>query len=345
MKGIVKILEAIIASIILITTISFFINVERTTRWDTALFQTKMQDTLSSLDRSGSLESYIKNYDKEGFENLIKNTTGRTTDFSISIDGIPDSEIVIACNCTNAEINNLKTIINITTNDYFFYKTRRINITINQVNITDINNEDILFIFGYKNLTQYSTQINNFLQKDHTIFMFSSLTQTQVNDRIMNETFGLQWNSELTDSNSGDFYPLQPLPENSSYRTSKYHYALSGTTVSFGSFTPSRISSDDRTIVISSTGVSHVKFNDKVTSSGRGRAIWFADYDYNNPIKSAGLNNTYVLMKASILFAAERFNFDPVFKATGQKRFEYTYLATLDNDPYEIRMTAWRVFF
>ena len=85
MKGIIKILEAIIASIILITTISFFITVERTTRWDTALFQTKMQDTLSSLDRSGNLELYVKNYDKEGFENLIKNTTGRTTDFSLSI--------------------------------------------------------------------------------------------------------------------------------------------------------------------------------------------------------------------------------------------------------------------
>jgi len=343
MKGIVKILEAIIASIILITTISFFITVERTTRWDTALFQTKMQDTLSSLDRSGNLELYVKNYDKEGFENLIKNTTGRTTDFSISIDGIPDSEIVIACNCTNSEITDLKTILNITTNNYFFYKTRRINITINQVNITEINNEDILFVFGYKNLSQYKSQITNFLNRDHTIFMFSSLSSSQINDTIMNDTFGLKWNNGLSDSNFGDFYPTQPLPENMSYKTSKYHYALSETTGSFGSFTPSRIEVDERTIVRSGSGISHLKINDKVTSLGKGRAIWFASYNY--PAKSVASNNTDILMKASILFASERFNFDPVPKAAGQRRFEYTYIATIDNDPYSITMIAWRVFF
>ena len=307
------------------------------------LFQTKIQDTLSSLDRSGTMELYIKNYDKEGLETIIRNTTGRTTEFSIRIDGIPDSEIVIACNCTNSEINDLKTILNITTNNNFFYKTRKINITINQVNITDVNNEDILFIFGYKNLSQYETQINDFLKKDHSIFMFSSLAESQVNDGVMNETFGLQWNSGLGDSSSGDFYPSQPLPENSSYRISKYHYALSGTTSSFGIFTPSRIETDDRTIVRSPTGISHIKFNDKVTPSGNGRAVWFSDYNY--PVKSVASNNTDILMKASILFAAERFSFDPVSKTTSQRYFEYVYMATLDNDPYEIRMLAWRVFF
>jgi len=344
MKGIVKILEAIIASIILITTISFFITVERTTRWDTALFQTKMQDTLSSLDRSGNLELYIKNYDKEGLENLIRNTTGRTTGFSINIAGISDSEIVIACNCTNSEINDLKTILNITVDNSFFYKTRRINITINQASIESISQEsDMLFIFGYENLNSYQTQINNFLNQDKTIFMFSSLSEIQTNDGIMNETFDLEWNNGLAGSNSGDFYPAQPLPENMSYKTSKYHYSLSGTTGSSGSFTPSKIVVDDRTIIRSPTGISHMKFNDKITSLGKGRAIWFANYDYS--AKSVASNNTDILMKASILFASERFNFDPVFKATTQRRFEYTYISTLDNDPYEIRMVAWRVFF
>jgi hypothetical protein len=342
MKGIIKILEAIIASIILITTISFFINIERTTRWDTALFQTNVQDTLSSLDRSGLLQTHIRNYDKLGFESLIKSSIGKTTDFSLSIDGIPDSEIIIACNCTATQINDLKSILNITVDNSFSYKTRRLNITVNPASIENLGEEDILFIFGYKSLAPYETQINAFLEKDRTIFMFSSLTEAQVNDGIMNETFGLQWNSGLSDSTSGNFYPPSPLPENSSYRTAKYHRFLSGTAVSFGSFTSSKITADGRTIVIAPTEISHVKFNDKVVS-GKGRAVWFADYNYN--AITAEANNTDILMKASILFAAERFTFDPVPKSLSQKHFEYSYIATLDNDPFEIRMIAWRVFF
>ena len=103
MKGIIKILEAMLASIILLSTISYFLVIEKESNWDDVLTQTKIKDSLATLYLNGSMENFIRNGDAVTLNSALKGLLAETLDFSIVIKGIPDYEIKLGCICDAGE--------------------------------------------------------------------------------------------------------------------------------------------------------------------------------------------------------------------------------------------------
>ena len=187
MKGFIRILEAIIASLILLATISFFFSVPSETDWDVALLQTDIQDSLIVMDKR-NLQNYIINNDKTSIRNELATLLPSTVDFSVILEGIPNPEIFISCACADTD---LRTIIQVDVNDKIKFKNREITIRFKNEPIENIDpRADIFFIFGYQDLTLVRSSVDKFLDGGGTIFMLADLPATL--DASTEEIFGLQ---------------------------------------------------------------------------------------------------------------------------------------------------------
>ena len=109
MKGFIRILEALMASIILIVSLFYFFGAfVRQSDWDSLAVNTQIRDSIASLDNNGELEAFIYNNDKVGLYNKLKSMLPKNIDFSTIINGMPPPNIYIACHCTDAEYDELK---------------------------------------------------------------------------------------------------------------------------------------------------------------------------------------------------------------------------------------------
>jgi len=341
-KGFVRILESIIASIILLTSMTFFLTPGiLETGWDDAMTQMQSQDVLFTLNNNASVKEFIRLNDISSLNNKIGELFHGTIDFSIYVNGLPNPIINIGCNCSQADITNLETMLSPLT---FNYTRRTIDIRISNETIMDIRSEtDILFIFDYKNLSIYENELGAFFERGGTVFMLADLTEEQVNNVYMNSTFGLSWYDIGDPANNGIFFDTSS-PDKTSYKIAKYFVNVSGLadTTAFAAFNRSsginHIDIDDRTIINDTSNVfSFVKINDGVVD-GNGRTIWFNDYNHVDVA-------TNYLLKATVMWASgERYKMD-----TYDKTYPSTYTTTkyilFDEDPYDIELLVWRVFY
>ncbi|MEM7819569.1 MAG: hypothetical protein QXD48_01950 [Candidatus Aenigmatarchaeota archaeon] len=337
MKGFIRILEAIIASIIILASLTYFFKLDVIeSEWSDANILIQSKDVIASLYKNNTLISLIKDNNKDGLNNELTKIFLRTVDFSITIKGIPNPEIFIGCNCTNDEINRLKSILNPLN---FTYKNKKINILIQNESIENIHEEtNILFIFGYKNMTPYKTKLYDFLNRGGAIFVFADLTKNQVNDGIFNETFGLSWNDSLSTSSSGIFYDTMD-PDKPSYNIAKYFVNISGMSDNtiFSNFNNmNKISIDNRTIIISSNLKSSLVKINKNIIKGNGRTVWFSNY-----INNEAINN---LTKATIMWASgENYKMD-LYKKILPSKYEKISYILFDEDVYELILTVWTIY-
>lgn len=342
MRGFIRILESIIASIILITSMTFFLTPGvLETGWDETMIQIETQDVLFTVNENATVKEFIKLNSISSLNEKFEELFSSTMDFSIHIDGIPNPIINIGCNCSESEITELENMLDPL---IFNYTGRSIDIRIANASIMDISeNTNILFLFDYKNLTIYESELDDFLEQGGTIFMLADITEEQTNDGFMNETFDLSWYGTGNPANNGEFYDTTNV-DKVSYKISKYFVNISGLpdTTIFSAFNRgpgiNHIAWDNKTIVWDTGNkFSFVKINEEIVN-GNGRTVWFNDYTHNNV-------PTNYLLKATIMWASgERYNMD-----TYDKSYPKTYTTTkyimFDEDPYEIEVTVWRVFY
>jgi hypothetical protein len=363
MRGFIKILESIIASIIIISAITFFFSFSRPSESR----QTESNYVLPALQKSGLLDEYITNNDVTSMTQTLKNMLPPSVDFSVEISGIPNPEIKIACVCTDAEesdfVNRLSPLD-------FPYLSRTLHIRIENGNgdpfdydnfrnlaISDAN---ILFFPAYRVFSTVPPAIDkkseiellkDFLQRG-TLFMVANLQEAEVNDGVMDNLFGLEWHGQA--AKTGEFHDIVDT-NMVSYTIAKYYAALGGDK-SDGfdkGFPPggeNKIPSDDRSIVVhNSEKSSMVKIN-KVGS--KGRTVWFINYDTAcspPPPCPPNVQKMNRLLKASMLWASgERYSMDPQFKripSLGTLR-QYTYTHVLDgSEPLAVSLKIWNVFY
>jgi hypothetical protein len=192
MKGFVKILEAFIASIILLAALSFYINpyIQRYD-WSKTILETKTKSTLVVLDYSGYLDQLVRGNNKTGLTAKLDSLLPKSIEYSVEVYGIPNPQINIACNCTDSEIDLLKDILQPQT---FLFKNREIDLRINKTSLLYIDpRANVLLIFGYKNLSDYMLKLNDFLENGGTLFIVTDLNEAQTNDGVFNDIFGLEW--------------------------------------------------------------------------------------------------------------------------------------------------------
>ncbi|MBI4018068.1 MAG: hypothetical protein HY368_00490, partial [Candidatus Aenigmarchaeota archaeon] len=255
MKGFVRLLEAVIASIILIASISyFFVPAAPQSSWDDTMAVIRARESLMSMEKSGRLADYVARNDVAAINADLRKSVPSNIEFSVEIRDIANGIIFVECFCTEAEKSSVESLLSPLR---FNYNGRDIEIRVQQLaNLNSINaNTNVLLIIGYENLNAYRASLDSFLERGGTIFMLSSLYENQVNDGYMDSVFGLRWGD--SGGGSGRFYDTT-TPSKVSYKVANYYLALrkeDASAAAFSGFSGEGVNQvvvDDRSVVVSS---------------------------------------------------------------------------------------------
>lgn len=346
-KGFAKIFEAIIASVIILASLTFFFvpNLQMS-GWDDNTLQTLSKDALQSVYLNGSLARFVKTDNTTPLIASITDMLPKTVDFSVEVGGIANNIIYLACDCSESEREELVKIFNTTD---FRYKSRNISIRIELINLatgTVPSSTDVLFFFDKTKITANQAKIKAFLSSGGTAFLLSDLTQGDVEGTV-GSMFNLTWTG--TTGSPGEFDDVYNASKLSHY-VARYYANISGKYLadtegdSFPAFNPSgvRVERDDRDIIVTGGGRLYIRGNYKV--EGNGRTLWVSDYsraNHNNP----PTQSVDRLVKASVMWASgERFKLDTINKTAAPVHFRSS-IFVFDEDPYVVDLIVWRVFF
>ena len=244
MKGFIKMLEVILAAIIMLTSMSYFFSFQsRNSEWPSALLQSTGKDVLASLDQSGSMRMLVQTNNltesSMGLEYYIRKMLPRTVLYSVELEGIPKPDITIGCNCTFAERQSLIREMMVF-QGYQGNTTcmgRRINFTVlGENNLSELLSDtsvDIIVIFDYIDLSPYQKQIDEFLERRKSILASMDIQQSSVN-AYFSGLFGIS------------FKPGSPSTSSRSFRNFTDYRNLSRTLSGYFAGVPMRINCTER---------------------------------------------------------------------------------------------------
>lgn len=346
MKGFAKIFEAVIASVILLASLTFFFvpNVHES-GWDKASLQALSQDVLQSAYFNGTLARYVKEDNATQLNTLISSMLPKTVDFSLEVKGIPNKIIYISCvDCDQTQLDNLSAIL---APEDFSYKRQNISVRIENLSLASSSipeGTNILFFFDKAKISAYENQTSAFMAGGGNVFLLSDLTQNDLNGRI-GSLFNLTWTG--TTALPGRFDDIYNSSKTSHF-FARYYANISTRHLqnvegeTFTAFHQSGIKaeSDWRNIAKADDGRAYVRSN----INGTGRAVWLSDYtrtDHNAPATKA-IDN---LTKSAVMWASgERFKLDLIKKSPAPVHFKST-IFVYDEDTYAVELTIWRIFF
>lgn len=222
MKGFIRILEAVIASVILLSAFYAFMSpIKARTEWNEAFLQNQAEDALASMYKSNLINDKIISNDMISLYNKIKNMVPAATDFSGEISGIPNPVIGIGCvDCSAGDKDYLK---NALAPLDFGYKNRVIKIIIGEKTgmpelIAD-NNTNIIYFRDFGTLDINSGNLEAAVRNSKTLFLFSDITESQASKTYMS-LFGIRWKSgAMTDTGS---FANQDNEKSPSFRINNY---------------------------------------------------------------------------------------------------------------------------
>ncbi len=347
MRGFVRIFEAIVASIILLTSLSFFfISEAQKSDWDDAALQTLAQDALESSYLNGALTRYVKTDDTAELNSLFSSMLPRTVDFSIEVRGIPNKIIYVACvECSPADVDELSTILRPTE---FSYKRQNISIRIQPLSAIEPVPEDtsIMFFFDKTKIASYQSKIDTFLGNGRSVFLLGDLTQDDANG-LIGSVFNLTWSG--TSSSPAKFDSVSDAGKISHF-VARYYANISSRdlyNIELQVFVfhsnGIKAQNDGRDIAKTDDGVAFVRANYNAVNN-KGRTVWSADYERLNHALAAtkAADN---LTKASVMWASgERFTLDLIKKAPAPVHFRSS-IFVFDEDNYIVDLIIWRIFF
>ncbi|MEM5836435.1 MAG: hypothetical protein QXR09_02900 [Candidatus Aenigmatarchaeota archaeon] len=157
-------------------------------RWKEANMILISRDLILTMDRIGELYNY--SFDKKKLENFLNTIITEKNLIPWSeVEGTSPNVFVIACNCTEEEINKMNYWFNPLT-----LNGRRIYLLFQKSNFEEIPTEaDVLLIKGYKNLTGFSQKFKSYIARGIGIVEIMDFnTPEKVNqDDTQTNIFGL----------------------------------------------------------------------------------------------------------------------------------------------------------
>ncbi len=354
MKGFARILETMIAAIIILTSLSFFLPITiKQSGWDSTLLELRAQDAIIAGYNSGNIAQHVRNNDNTSLRNFLEKLFTKSTDFSVQITGIPNPVIFVGCSCSDGQLEDIKSRLAPLT---FRYRGRNMEIRPERIAVSDIPNEtDVLLFMSAADINnEYVNRkntIDKFIENGGTLFLIGDLKQPDANpsnpdlDYMMRNIFNISWSSESeSPGNSGKFREATN-PERISYNIAKYYQNLTGVqnpgNENFQQFngdsSTNKISVGEKSIVATSNDkFSFAKGNMNVIN-GNGRAVWLAENDKSEDMKN--------LTKAIVMWASgENYKMDGAAKKTPPQVSQSAGMIIHDGDTYEFRLTAWNVF-
>ncbi len=210
MKGFIRTLEVIIATILILGSLTyFFSSYIKPSEWPKAELQIQTQDILKSLDESGILRDAILNNNFTEIKQKLDTFMPESSRYVVEIEGIPKPKITVGCNCSEEDYERLKKILS---SQRFEFEGRKVEINLfSNTSLDGIFNYekawgaiDVIVFFNVQNLSKYEKDIKNFLSSDKGILLISDLSKDQVTN-FYSEIFNLSWNDTLTTSDRNKF--------------------------------------------------------------------------------------------------------------------------------------------
>ncbi|MBI4019594.1 MAG: hypothetical protein HY364_05065 [Candidatus Aenigmarchaeota archaeon] len=354
MKGFVRILEALISSIILFTSLTYFFTTYDYSFWNSASLRTLVQDTVSALYIGGTVNESFYSGDPAAVKTALDRIMPSTTDYSAEISGAPPPEIKIHCVCTIAEADIIRTRLGLI-GTFFAYNERVISIIMSAD--PDIGNvdraADIILFLRTSDLSGQQQRLDNWIIQGRNVMLLADIQQAHFNDETigpaLTDVFGLQWTGSAGGS-PGTFTQsddIRKIP----YKIAKYFTASSAYQSSENfNFNPSaganQISAGEGS-VINSGSVSFVKGRE-----AGGRALWFAAYDGEafilNDDGSVTIRNDDInkLLRAAIIWeSGERYVISERDLPSRQPYMRYDFPGAVGSDPYKITILIWKTFY
>jgi len=254
MKGFIVILEVIVVLIVLFIAFSvFFPKFSYKNRWNDAYIQLKGRDIILTLDRLGKLYNYSFNNNElnrflfDPDKGVISIKRDNLISWS-ETEGTFKNNIVIACNCTNEQIEAWKGWI-----EQLRMNDRHIDATtfICWTNLEVINpcyygdkkfDPDVLIIWGNPNqktrrLNVYKNLLLDYLERGNGILEIMDFVES---DAITTDTgqykiFGIQWDNRNPTAWSNNFNP-PPNANDIKYQPYKFFYHVPVPLASSGEF-------------------------------------------------------------------------------------------------------------
>ena len=356
MKGFARIFESIIASVVILTSLTFFLvpNI-KASGWEDATIQTLAQDALESAYLNGTLTRYVNTDNVTSLYTLMSQVLPKSVDFSIEVSGTVNNIINIVCvDCTDDNVTELKTML-IPLD--FSYKDRNISIRVQKLSlaINDVPKDTNILVFfgkvvnGANGIKTYETKINSTLSNGGSVVLLSDLTQQDAQGVIGN-MFNLSWSNPASPTSKfDDLYDGRKV----SHNVARYYANTSSknladlSTVDFTVFHQSGVIADSDLKNIAKSTVANskafVRANYNIVNSN-GRSVWINDYtrtDHNDRFTKT-IDN---LTKASIMWASgEKFKLDIIKKEPAPVNFR-TGILVFDKDVYTVELIVWRIYF
>jgi len=223
-KGIIKVIEAIISAIIILISLVFFITPAlQQSAWGDVYLKIQGQDILFSLAKSGKVQEFIKDNNASEIGNLVTSLLVGPIGFSFSVYGIPSNVTYISCLCDDDELQRLENIIN---PSQFYYKGRLLEFRAERIDSLDAVDKrtNVVFVFNYTRYNDFTKEnLINLINEGKNIFIVAKLDQSEIENEIFSEIFGLAY--KQASANSGSF--CSDSPKNVSYKVAKYFVNLS----------------------------------------------------------------------------------------------------------------------
>lgn len=220
MKGFINILELIAVVLAVVIAMSvFFPGFLYSDKWTQAYLLLTGRDILVTIDRTGKLSNY--SFSPNDLRQFFSQITPSTNIISWSeVEGTFKQLMVVECNCSADVQSRIASWFgNFTVNG------RAISLhicpagdlsNINSVSACyDPNNPkhtaDVLVIWGYTNLTGYTSQLNQFLSNGNGIVEVANFTSIASVDSAQNSIFGLQFvNNNRNLAADYDYFARKP---------------------------------------------------------------------------------------------------------------------------------------
>ncbi len=348
MKGFARILESIVASIIILTSLTFFFvhNVPESP-WDDTSLQLISQDVLQTSYLSGNLKGLVKSDDKAGLNNYFSQALPKTIDFSLNVMRLPNDIIYVGCaQCSMGDLSELSMILEPLD---FYYNGRPTSIRLDIVNVSSIPDDtDILLFFDKSKIGPDRDEIEDFLMDGGTVFLLSNLNQDDLTGYI-SELFNLSWSGLI----GPDVVVFDEVfdPKNLSYYAARYYGDINQTdltdlsTEQFNDFNSNGVlrKGDGKDIMVGqSNGKTYVRANEYV--NGMGRTVWFGDY-IRTSHNSTNTKKIDDLIKSMVMWGSgQAYSMDITQKTPAARHFSSD-IFVFDGEPYIFEIIVWRVFY
>lgn len=225
-KGIINFLEAIIViGVLFVAFTVLFPGFSSKSRWPDASTILTSRDLILTMDRLNMI--YNNSFDLTELQNFIDTSIplNRSTLVAWSgIEGTVKSSLVIACNCSGDQIQNLT----------YWMSGLKINgrdIKINFVpsSLDNIASSDALLIWGNTNLNSFLANFLNYLKNGGGIVEINDFTDSSQTGDVQQKIFGLMYSGGKTFNDRSYADHFSRKPSNSSdiaYGVYKYFYHL-----------------------------------------------------------------------------------------------------------------------